>query len=74
MTEDEEVVTVYATDIQSRVAVIKMALDDAGIPYAAVNDAVSAVLPVDGMAVVSFEVLQSDAARAHEVLEQLGLE
>jgi hypothetical protein len=73
VTEDEGTVTVYATDIQSLVAVIKMALDDAGISYIAVNDVVSAVLPVDGMAVVSFEVLQSDAVRAHEILEQLGL-
>lgn len=72
--DDEPLVTIYATDIQSRVAVIKMALREAEIPYIAVNDVVSSILPIDGMAVVEFQVFERDAERATEVLTELGLQ
>lgn len=74
MAEDEPLVTIYATDIQSRVAVIKMALREAEIPYIAVNDVVSAIYPIGGMAVVKFQVFERDIERATEVLTELGLQ
>ena len=72
--DDEPLVTIYATDMQSRVAIIKMALREAEIPYIAVNDVVSSVLPFDGMGVVEFQVFERDAERATEVLTELGLQ
>ena len=70
---DDELVTIYATDMQGRVAVIKMALDEAEIPYMAVGDVVSSIYPIVGMALVRFQVFHRDADRAQEVLTALGL-
>jgi hypothetical protein len=72
MAEGGELVTVYETAMQTQVAVVKMALQDADIRFLCVNDVVSTVLPIDGMAVVGFRVLEQDAASAREVLEDLG--
>ena len=66
-------VTVHATDRPGEVAVVKMALSDAFIPYIAVNDVVSGVLTFDGMVWVQFRVRQGDADRALEVLRELGV-
>ena len=74
MPEDEEFITVYETDMQTRVSMVKMALQDADIPFMCDNDVISAVLPIDGMAVVRFRVLAQDADRAGEVLDDLGFE
>ncbi len=74
MADEEEFVTIYETDLQPRVVIIKMALRDAGIRFIAVNDVVSSVLPVDGMAVIGFQVLARDAPRAREVVRALGFE
>ena len=71
--EDDELVTVYETDMQGRVAVIKMAFRDADIPFLCVNDVIATVFPIDGMAVVGFRVLERDAERARQVLGELGL-
>jgi len=73
MAEDDRTVIVYETDNQGIVAVIKMALTGADIPFTAVNEVVSTIYPVDGMAVVSFEVLERDAPRARQTLTRLGL-
>ena len=70
---DEPLVTVYATDMQSRVAVLRMALEDAEIPFLAKNAEVSTFFPVDGMAVVDFQVRERDAERARAVIQELGL-
>ncbi|GAH36330.1 unnamed protein product [marine sediment metagenome] len=72
MSEDEELITVYSTDQPVQVALAKMRLDGEGIDYIAVNDIISAVYPVDGMAVVRFQVRRSDAERAVELLRHYG--
>jgi len=73
MNDEEPVVTVFETTMQSQVAVVRMAFEDAGIPFSAVNETVSTIFPVDGMAIVHFQVLKSDVARAREVVSELGL-
>ena len=65
---DDDLVTVYSTDNQVEVAFIKTQLDSAEIRYIAANDVISLVYPVDGMAIVRFQVLRKDAAEAAEVL------
>ncbi|NLW50256.1 MAG: DUF2007 domain-containing protein [Candidatus Brocadiaceae bacterium] len=72
MPQDEELVTVYETDMQGRVAVLKMALQNEGIPFLCDNEVLSGVLPIDGMAVVSFQVRPCDVERAGRVLDELG--
>jgi len=67
-----EPITVYSTDRPVEVAMIKLALNSAGIEYVAVNDVISAVLPVDGMAVVKFQVRREDVECALEVLRRHG--
>ena len=74
MPETDEFVTVYETDLQPRVAMVKMALRGADIPFLCVNDVISTVLPIDGMGVVGFRVLERDAERARQVLDDLGFE
>ena len=71
--EDDAPVTVYETTKQHEVAVIRMALDDADIPFASPNETVSTIFPVDGMAIVSFQVMPQDAERAREAIRELGL-
>ncbi len=73
MADDEELVTVYETDRQVDVAIVKIALQDADIRFVAVNDVISTVYPIDGMAVVGFQVLRRDAERARDTLTRLGL-
>lgn len=70
--EEDRVVTVYETERIEKVAMLRMALDDAGIPYITANDVVSAVLPFNGMVMVRFQVLEEDLERAYEVLRELG--
>jgi len=70
--DNDELVTVYETDVQTRVPMVKMALGDADIPFLCVNDVISTVLPIDGMAVVGFQVLERDVERARQVLDDLG--
>lgn len=72
MPDDDEFATVYQTDSQAQVMMLKMALGNADIPFMCDNDVVSTVLPFDGMAVVKFRVLQRDVARAREILDDLG--
>ena len=74
MPEDDEFVIVYETDLQPRVAMVKMALRGADIPFMCDNDVVSTILPIDGMAVVGFRVRKQDVARARQVLADLGFE
>jgi len=73
MPEDDDLVTAYETDLASRVAVVKMALREADIPFMCANDVVSTIYPVDGMAVVRFQVFRRDAERAERALVRLGL-
>jgi len=72
MAEQERIVTVYETELIEKVAMLRMALDDAAIPYMTANDVVSTILPTDGMAVIRFQVLEGDVERAQEVLRELG--
>lgn len=74
MKDEEALVTICETDSQSRVAVVKMALGEAEIPFIAVNDIVSTTYPIDGMAIVSFQVRQEDAEEARAVLDRLGFD
>ena len=73
MSESDDFVTVYETDAQMQVAMVKMALEGADIPFVCVNEIISTVLPIDGMAVVGFQVLAQDAERAREVIADLGI-
>jgi len=73
MPKDDDLVTAYETDLASRVAVVKMALREADIPFMCANDVVSTIYPVDGMAVVRFQVFRRDAERAERALVRLGL-
>jgi len=70
--EAERVVTLYETDLIEKVAILRMALDNAGIPHITANDVVSSVLPTNGMVMIRFQVLEGDAERAHGVLRELG--
>ena len=72
--DGEELVAAYETDRHGTVAVVKMALRDADVPFIAVNDVVSGFCPVDGMAIVSFQVCRDDLERARAVLVKLGLQ
>ncbi|MHC4480580.1 MAG: putative signal transducing protein [Planctomycetota bacterium] len=72
MGQGEDLVTVYETDLPGRVAVIKMALAEAGIRYIAEGDILSAIYPTDGMAVVRFQVCRRDEAAALDVLRRIG--
>jgi len=74
MREDEPLVTVYETTSQSKVALARLALDEAGIRFSAANDLVSTLLPFDGVVIVRFEVLESDAERARQVLAERGFQ
>jgi len=70
--ENQRIVTIYETERIEKVAMLRMAFDDAGIPYITANDVVSTVYPTDGMAVIRFQVLEGDAERAQEVVRELG--
>jgi hypothetical protein len=72
MAETDGFVTIYETDMQARVAMVKMALQNADIPFMCVNDVVSSVLPIDGMGIVGFRVPEQDAERARQILDDLG--
>jgi DNA primase len=72
MPDSDEFVTVFESDSQAQVMIVKMALWEADVPFMCSNDVISTVLPIDGMAVVSFRVLERDAARARQVLDDLG--
>jgi hypothetical protein len=71
MANDGDLVTVYETDLRERIALVEYALKDAGIRYIATNEMVSVVYPVDGMAVVGFQVSADDADRARAVIAAL---
>jgi len=73
MGDEDELVTVFETDGALETGMAKSALDEAGIPYSLNNDAVSSVLPFDGMVIVSFQVRRCDAEDARRVLEDVGL-
>ncbi len=72
MGDEDDLVNVYSTTSQSDVALIKMWLDAAGIRYITCNEVISAVYPVDGMAMVRFQVRRGDEALALEVLREHG--
>lgn len=71
--EDQAVVTVYETESLLEIGMVKSAFGEADIPFMAINDIVSSVYPVDGMAIVKFQVLGRDVPRARQVLSDLGL-
>jgi len=73
MGDDDELVTVFETNGPLEIGMAKSALDEAEIPYSLTNDAVSSVLPFDGMVIVSFQVRRCDAEDARHVLEDVGL-
>ncbi len=70
--EDQRIITVYETERIEKVAMLRMALENAGIPYITANDVVSTIYPTDGMAMIRFQVLEGDAERAQEILRELG--
>ena len=69
---DDDAVTIYSTDNQVEVALIKMWLDSAGIDHIVVNEAVSSLYPIAALSWVRFQVLSRDAAKAAEVLRTHG--
>ncbi len=69
---DQRIVTIYETERIEKVAMLRMAFEDAGIPYMTANDVVSTVYPTDGMAMIRFQILEVDVERAQEVLRALG--
>ena len=72
MFDEQKVVTVFRTTQPLQIGMVKSALRHAGIPFSAVNDVVSSVMPYDGMLVVGFEVMVCDAERALHVIRDLG--
>jgi hypothetical protein len=72
MADDGELVTVYETDLRERIALAEYALRAAGIPYIAANATISVIYPVDGMAIVRFQVCPADAERALGVIRSLN--
>ena len=73
MAGEEDLVTVCSTADAGEVALIKMRLDGAEIPYIAVNDVISTICPIDGMALVKFQVFRRDEEEARELLQAFGL-
>ena len=71
MAEEEKMVTVYETESYEEACVVKLALEDANVPFSTTNDLVSTVMHFDGMAVTGFQVLEGDVERAQEALAQL---
>jgi hypothetical protein len=73
MAADDDLVIVYETDWRPHIAMVRLTLQQADIPFTAINDVVSGIYPIDGMAVVRFQVLARDAARARQAIEDLHL-
>jgi hypothetical protein len=65
---DDELVTVYETVMREQAAIVRLALEEAGIRFVTANDVVSHFYPVDGMAKLAFQVLARDADAAREVI------
>lgn len=73
-TDPDSLITIYETPNHARAAIVKMALSDHDIPYSVLNDMMSTIYPVDGMAVIGIQVRACDADRAVELLEEMGLD
>ena len=71
--DDDDLVVVYSTDSRGEIALIRMWLDEAGIPYIGGDEVMPFVYPVDGMALVRFLVRRSDAQEAAQILLSHGL-
>jgi len=70
--DDEELVTVYTTDLLWQIPLIKLRLDEAEIGYATSNETVSFIYPAGVLGEVRFLVFRKDAERAAEVLREHG--
>ncbi len=73
MQNDEDLVTLYSTDDQVEVALIKMWLDDVGIRCLTTSDVMRSIYPAGGMVTVRIQVFDRDVAKAAEVLRAHGL-
>jgi len=73
MADDDALVTIYSTDRQAEIPLVKAWLDAEGIPYVTANEAISVIYPVDGMALVRLSVRRRDALKAVELLRAHGL-
>ncbi len=49
-----------------------MAFSDHDIPFSVLNDMMSTIYPVDGMAVIGIQVRACDAGRAAKLLKEVG--
>ena len=73
MAQEEETVAIYETEDLLATAMLKGALEQAGIPFSVANDVVSSIYPTDGMLARRFEVFVRDAERARQIVRNLGL-
>ncbi|MCD6416885.1 MAG: DUF2007 domain-containing protein [Planctomycetes bacterium] len=68
---EKALITVHETYDQGRAAIIKMALQEADVPFTATNDIIAGIgLP--GMGGIRIQVLDRDVERAREVLRRGG--
>ncbi len=68
VTDEEELVTVYSTDIPWEVPLIRLWLDSADIHYITLNEALASIYPVGVFGGVKFQVRRQDVPKAIEVL------
>ncbi|MFO8007142.1 MAG: DUF2007 domain-containing protein [Candidatus Brocadiia bacterium] len=72
--DPDSLVTVYETRSRPRAAIVQIAFADHDIPFSILNDMMSTIYPVDGMAVIGIQVRARDAERAAAVLQEMGLD
>jgi hypothetical protein len=70
--DEEELVTIYTTDLQWQVTLIKLRLDEADIEYMTSNETFSGLWGIGVPSEVRFLVGSKDAERAAKVLREHG--